>query len=150
MNSIDQKKMLKKKSGPQTGIIILNSKGEILLQRRDNNNNIPFPDKLGTFGGAIEAGENPEHGLKRELSEEINGYEFNDIKFWKKFLHKGYEEYIFVIKEPNLDINKIKVLEGQRAEWISEEYVKNNPDDFAFDSLEIILDYFRNNRKIKK
>jgi len=56
-----------------------------MLQRRDNKKNIPFPNKLGTFGGQIEDNECPEEAMKRELMEELEGYNTEGIIFWKIF-----------------------------------------------------------------
>ena len=52
-------------------IAILYRDGKFLLQLRDNIPGIAYPGYWGFFGGHIEAGENPEDALKRELLEEI-------------------------------------------------------------------------------
>jgi 8-oxo-dGTP pyrophosphatase MutT (NUDIX family) len=51
-------------------IILVPAQG-YLLQLRDNRPDIFFPDHWGLFGGAIEAGEDEEAALRRELLEEI-------------------------------------------------------------------------------
>jgi 8-oxo-dGTP pyrophosphatase MutT (NUDIX family) len=54
-------------------IILVPAQG-YLLQLRDNRPDIFFPDHWGLFGGAIEAGEDEDAALRRELLEEI-GFE---------------------------------------------------------------------------
>ena len=46
--------------------------GKYLMQLRDDIPNIVYPGVWGFFGGHMEAGEEPEAALKRELIEEIN------------------------------------------------------------------------------
>lgn len=46
--------------------------GKILLFLRDDNPDIPYPNKWQLPGGGIEKGETPLQGLRRELEEEIS------------------------------------------------------------------------------
>jgi 8-oxo-dGTP pyrophosphatase MutT (NUDIX family) len=45
--------------------------GRYLMQLRDSNPDIFYPDHWGCFGGAVEAGEPPVAALVRELKEEL-------------------------------------------------------------------------------
>lgn len=60
-------------------IVILNKKGEIMLQKKT----LDYPTLPGGywcfFGGEVEAGEKPEETIKREIKEEI-GVEIDRIK----------------------------------------------------------------------
>jgi 8-oxo-dGTP pyrophosphatase MutT (NUDIX family) len=47
------------------------SDGRYLMQLRDSNPDIFYPDHWGCFGGAIDAGEAPVAALVRELREEL-------------------------------------------------------------------------------
>ena len=47
------------------------SNGRYLMQLRDSNPDIFYPDHWGCFGGAVEAGEAPAVALVRELEEEL-------------------------------------------------------------------------------
>jgi 8-oxo-dGTP pyrophosphatase MutT (NUDIX family) len=47
------------------------SDGRYLMQLRDSNPDIFYPDHWGCFGGAVDAGEAPADALVRELEEEL-------------------------------------------------------------------------------
>jgi 8-oxo-dGTP diphosphatase len=51
--------------------ILVNGAGEILLQLRDDDPGIPYPDTWGLPGGGIEPGETSDAAVRRELVEEI-------------------------------------------------------------------------------
>ncbi|MEM6613279.1 MAG: NUDIX domain-containing protein [Cyanobacteria bacterium P01_C01_bin.72] len=51
---------------------IIYQDGKYLMQLRDNIPTIVYPGVWAFFGGHIEAGEEPETALRRELAEEIN------------------------------------------------------------------------------
>ncbi len=60
---------------------IIYQDGKYLMQLRDDLPTIVYPGVWGFFGGHIEAGEEPEAALKRELIEEINYPAEQLIKF---------------------------------------------------------------------
>ena len=51
---------------------IIHHEGKYLMQLRDDIPGILYPGVWGLFGGHLDPGEDPETGLKRELTEEIN------------------------------------------------------------------------------
>ena len=67
--------------------IIMNNKGDYLMQLRDNNPRVLFPGHWSFFGGAIEKNETQIAALRRELREEI---EFSPKKITR------YIRFIFV------------------------------------------------------
>jgi 8-oxo-dGTP pyrophosphatase MutT (NUDIX family) len=60
------------------GIILVNPRGEILLQLRDDNPHVMFPGFWGITGGGGEDGEAPETTARREVLEET-GLALGDI-----------------------------------------------------------------------
>ena len=59
-------------------VLIFHDKDKILLQKRSLTAK-RFPGTWGLFGGGIEANEDPEAGLKREIKEEL-GVELNNVR----------------------------------------------------------------------
>jgi 8-oxo-dGTP diphosphatase len=60
--------------------LLFDSHGRLLIYLRDNKPTIPFPNRWDLFGGHVEAGEEPEQALVREVEEELGltleGYAF--------------------------------------------------------------------------
>jgi len=123
------------------GIILYNNKGEFLLQLRDNNPNIPNPNKWSIFGGMMEEGETPEEAIKRELKEEIS-YDLKEFKFWRILDWEWFTAHTFEGKI-NFPISKIRkqLTEGQDAKYFTkEEILKTN---LAFKYNEVFKEYFK-------
>ena len=100
--------------------IIYRSDHKLLLQKRDNNPEIPYPLHWNLFGGEVETGEDLFNALKRELIEEIE-YTPKSIESevfqstWKSFTLHYFP--IFIDKE---DENiKFKLNEGLEYAWFS-------------------------------
>jgi 8-oxo-dGTP pyrophosphatase MutT (NUDIX family) len=53
------------------GALLQLSDGRYLMQLRDSNPDIFYPDHWGCFGGAVDAGEAPAAAVLRELEEEL-------------------------------------------------------------------------------
>jgi 8-oxo-dGTP pyrophosphatase MutT (NUDIX family) len=60
----------KKPQHVAAGVIVVGPEGRILLQLRDDNPAIAFPNHWAITGGGMEAGETPEETARRELLEE--------------------------------------------------------------------------------
>ncbi len=131
---------MKKKD--KCGALIENSKKEILLQLRDNNDKIKFPNKWGTFGGALEENENPLDSLKRELKEELN-YEFTEAEYFGNFPFDSYSIFMYHILDNNkfFKTKKVNVFEGQRGEFFS--FKKIRKLNCAFNCKEIVEAYYK-------
>lgn len=131
---------MKKKIKPQCGLLIENGKGEILLQLRDNNPALPYPNCWGTFGGQIEDGETPEQAIIREIKEELD-YNLKDPELYGIYPFDGYNIYMFRKCDSTIKLEDLLVREGQRAEFFSNKNVSEIV--FAFNCKEIVADYFR-------
>jgi len=56
----------------QVAKAVIYKENYFLLQLRDNDSSISYPNKWSFFGGELDKGENFEVALKRELIEELN------------------------------------------------------------------------------
>jgi len=92
--------------------IIVNSKGEFLLQKKTKN--YVHSGKWGFFGGGIENNESAEETIRRELFEEL-GIKFNNFKLFSKGKYMineyKYEESVFILRF-NKNISEIRLGEG--------------------------------------
>ena len=128
-----------KKKRPQCGLILENARGEILLQLRDTNPSIPYPDCWGTFGGEIEEGESPVQAIVREIQEEL-GYRLEEPEHYAVFRFDGYDIYMFRKKDPTISLEQLVVTEGQRGAFFSRERTPGLR--YAFNCRMIVEDYF--------
>ena len=64
-------------------LIVLDD-GSYLLQHRDDNPGIWYPDHWGCFGGSVDSGEQPLDALHRELREELE-LEFQEAEYFTRF-----------------------------------------------------------------
>jgi 8-oxo-dGTP pyrophosphatase MutT (NUDIX family) len=119
------------KDRPQCGLILENAAGEILLQLRDDNASIPYPNCLGTFGGQIEQGEKPEQAIVREIREELE-YDLEDFEYRGNYPFDGYDIYMFRKVDPDFNLNDVVVKEGQGVVFISGMDLIEDKYDFAF------------------
>jgi 8-oxo-dGTP diphosphatase len=96
-------------------IILVNEDKELLLQLRDDKQEIPYPNYWGLIGGEIEQGELPLDAIKREISEEIN-CEVEDIRFIETFKEGELEATIYAGKIYE-SVEGIKLTEGQKVQY---------------------------------
>lgn len=111
--------ILKPKINIDTGAvakaIIYNSKGEFLLQLRDNDPNIKFKLHWNLIGGVVEEKEAPKKTILRELEEEL-GLTIKSINLLKIEKFYNVAQYIYVL-DIDLDIIKIHLKEGISLKW---------------------------------
>jgi 8-oxo-dGTP diphosphatase len=102
--------------------IILKNK-KLMLQLRDNNKNIVFPNKWGFFGGGVKVGENPIYSVKREMSEELNLKNFKSLKFINNYFDSKTDSlfYVYILRLKE----KFELKEGEDYNFFFEyEYLK--------------------------
>ena len=95
----------------------MNLRGEILLQLRDNNPRIPFPNHWGLIGGSVERGETVEEALMRETLEEV-GETLTDYKFVGVAKTMTIDIHVFVARLDKL-AGSLPLTEGQRVQFFT-------------------------------
>jgi 8-oxo-dGTP pyrophosphatase MutT (NUDIX family) len=131
---------MEKEKKQSCSLIIDDGQGKILLQLRDNNNKLPYPDCWGTFGGGVKEGETPEQAIIRELKEELD-YDLVNQEYFCNFPVGEYDIHVFIKTDPNIDVETLKVYEGQKAAFFSFEQLKKLK--FAYNCKEIVEAYFK-------
>ncbi|MBW2078811.1 MAG: NUDIX hydrolase [Deltaproteobacteria bacterium] len=121
-----------------SSIIFINDNNEILLFLRDDKPSIPFPNMWDLPGGHVEENETPEESIVREMKEELE----LDIKECQLFSVSEFPdriEYTFWEKA-NLDIDRIRLHEGQYLRWFNENEIENT--ELAMGFNQILRDFF--------
>lgn len=124
--------------------IILNKKGEVLLQKKDLDY-LWFPGHWCFFGGEIEQGEMPENALKRELLEEL-GCKIDNLSFFKKYHYKDIcskgkrqgEMHIYTCSL-NIPISELSLREGAGFAFFSKN--ENLPKPIINHNYKVLKQY---------
>ncbi|MDP6781567.1 MAG: NUDIX domain-containing protein [Alphaproteobacteria bacterium] len=130
--------------------ILVTPDGRYLIQLRDDNPEISFPDFLSLFGGALEPEEDPEAGLRRELCEELE-LEAGDISYFSQFVFDAVhadgtlrQRYYFAVPiDPDV-VDTLVLHEGAEmklmaADDIAEEIFRFVPYDLAILRMHMLL-----------
>jgi 8-oxo-dGTP diphosphatase len=120
--------------------LLVNARGQLLLQLRDDKPSLRFPNHWTTFGGAVDAGEHPDDAMRRELREEIALTP--QMHLWKMILqavtYRGepciLENYVYV-GALDCDPQTLTVHEGRRAAYFSAADLDQIPIAFGFELL---------------
>jgi 8-oxo-dGTP diphosphatase len=120
------------------GIILINSKRQILLLLRDDIPSIPFPNHWDLPGGHLMPGESPETCVRREMIEEME-LELGEIHLFKEYDRDDVHEFIFW-KEIELTPSEIELHEGQKVAYFTLEEIKTTR--LAFHYNEVLGDFF--------
>lgn len=133
--------------------IILNEKNHVLLQLRDNKEDIFFPNHWGCFGGAIEPGETPYDTVIRELGEELGMTfdpalieQFIRISFSPKATSKrDVERYFFIVRMRSDAMKEIRLGEGRAFDFFAYGDAMRLANITPYDKFALWL-YFNQNR----
>lgn len=131
--------------------IIMDKKGDYLMQRRDDNPKILFPGHWSFFGGAIEKNESQIDALKRELYEEIEFFptkitryikfifDLKPMKFGKLF--RSY----FLIDMTKDEFLNCKQHEGKTMKFLSYKEIERKKNIAPYDKYVIWLHHHEKN-----
>jgi hypothetical protein len=111
-----------------TGILFYDRQNRrVLLFRRDDKPKIPYPGQLDILGGKVELGEEPKKTIVREMDEELfdhrtgKRFELKDFWLFKVWTDpRGTEQHIFA-KEADFQIKDLRLDEGQKLVWLTEQ-----------------------------
>jgi len=130
--------------------ILVTPDGRYLMQLRDTDPQISFPDTLCLFGGALEEGEGPEAGLRRELREELE-LEASGMRYFTQLVFDAIyadgtlrQRYFFEVPiEPDI-IDSLVLHEGaairlMTADDMAEESFRFVPYDFGILRMHMLL-----------
>ena len=92
------------------------SRDRFLLQLRDDFPHILYPGHWALFGGHLEAGEEPEAGLRRELQEEI-GFVPPQLRLFRSNLHDSGRQHFFFHGLLTVELDQLELNEGQDMAW---------------------------------
>lgn len=114
-----------------SGVFLVTDSGKIIGQQRDNKPSIDNPNRIGSFGGTVEAGEDYAAAAWRELvqeeanlaiaKEDIKLY-FEDVA-WRALTKEWEGRHFYYAKISDAVLDGLEVYEGQG--WA----VIESPDD---------------------
>jgi 8-oxo-dGTP pyrophosphatase MutT (NUDIX family) len=113
------------------GVLLETEDGRIIGQKRDDKPGIDNPGRVGTFGGTVEPGEDPQSAAWRELVQEETNlaldksdlHLFLEDTAWRKLTQEEEARHFFFAPITDEQLDKLEVYEGQGWAEIS------GPDD---------------------
>lgn len=108
---LELQKLLSNTSGEGVSAILINRRGQVLLQQRDDNPAIRYPGHWSLFGGSIEGGESAATAVAREVKEEID-FELRNFGLFREFVQNNKREFAFV-GELSVEVDELTLSEGQ-------------------------------------
>jgi 8-oxo-dGTP pyrophosphatase MutT (NUDIX family) len=134
------------------GVILVDPRGRVLMQLRDNDPKIMFPGYWGLTGGAALAGETPEQTARREVAEEtgltldrfdaFRAYYSSDPKPGKKPPAPGRADYeLYMFHAPcGTPVEELVCGEGRELRFFSPDELPAL--DIAYNHREVLSDFF--------
>lgn len=145
LTQLEQKWLAGEIPDPQAvAIILVNPRGEVLLQLRDNNPKISSPNTWTLPGGVVEVPETLEQAARRELAEETGLCV--ELSHWKVYKRKPgsyrfeIEQHVFT-GETRQEVDEMTLGEGQALRFFRRDELPSIPIGFGFDDL--LDEYFR-------
>ena len=123
-----------------SSIIFINDEGQILLFLRDNKSDLPYPNMWDVPGGHVEVDESPEKCIIREMKEEMD-LVLDEFELFSKIEFEDRIEYTFWTRA-DLDIDEIKLTEGQKLKWFTRDEAKQTQLAYGFN--EIVEKFYSN------
>jgi 8-oxo-dGTP pyrophosphatase MutT (NUDIX family) len=127
------------------GAILVNERGEVLLQQRDEKPGLLYPGYWTFFGGAVEDGETIEAAIRRELWEELE-LEL-PLDYWVEYVCPVRTIEGEVVVRNNLFIgamtqplDALRLHEGQAMAYFDREAAAALT--LAYDQSTVLMDYF--------
>ena len=96
--------------------MLVNADGDILVNLRDDDPRIIFPNQWSLIGGHVEEGEEPEEGLVREVDEEI-GYQVTEFLPLATFFDGADVRHLYLVPI-DASIDELVLGEGQAIRFI--------------------------------
>lgn len=106
--------------------MLVNPDGDILVNLRDDDPRIIFPNQWSLIGGHVEQGESPEEGLVREVEEEI-GYRLTDFELLATFFDGADVRNLYLVPI-DVPIDDLVLGEGQAIRYIDPARALNELD----------------------
>jgi 8-oxo-dGTP pyrophosphatase MutT (NUDIX family) len=131
--------------GDAVAAIILVDGTDYLLQLRDPLPQIWYPDHWGTFGGAVDPGEDEMSALRRELCEEL-AFELDAAAFFARFdfdlsgpaLGRYYRSY-WEVRVSRAQAARFVLGEGARMEAFAPDRLFALPKVTPYDAFALFL-----------
>lgn len=96
--------------------MLVNADGDILVNLRDDDPRIIFPNQWSLIGGHVEEGEEPEDGLVREVEEEI-GFQVSEFHPLATFFDGADVRHLYLVPI-DASIDELVLGEGQAIRFI--------------------------------
>jgi 8-oxo-dGTP pyrophosphatase MutT (NUDIX family) len=127
------------------------SDGRYLMQLRDSNPDIFYPDHWGCFGGAVDAGEAPVAALVRELMEELavgvkpaDVVRFTEFTFDFGFAGDGVRlRTYYALTLPQADLDGLVLGEGADLAAFEAESLLAMPRIVPYDAFAVWMHHAR-------
>ena len=132
-------RLRKKRRG--ASILFINSDNCVLMFLRDNKPGLPYPNMWDLLGGNVKSDESPWKCIEREMKEEIE-YQLIEPSLFDVYDMDDRIEFTFWKRE-EFDIKNVKLHEGQKLQWFSENDIRNMSDtEIAFGFRRVMLEFF--------